>query len=464
MKHHYILITAITILITIACLILPMNLSPIWSGKIPMHTNQYEKMAESLIEGHLYLNDKVDSSLLNLSNPYDPQLRTSKHVKFNWDHAFYKGHYYMYFGITPVIFTFLPYRLITGHNLPTLQATQTFTIIFIIGIFLLFLTLARLFFKTIPFPMYLCLSVCFSIISVWYISAAPILYCTAISAGLAFGIWSIYFFIKSAYNSGNEKNELINLAIGSLLGALTFGCRPPIALFNIVLIPILIILLQKREINHKRILKIGVSLLPYVIVGILLMVYNYLRFDNPFEFGQSYQLTNTDQHNYGAWGQQNSLIGILEGLNYMNFKFTTSKLLQNGIFMTFPILFLGIVGLFHKKVIKTLKEHKLLLFITFLFISNILISIIDCQYSPFLIPRYRTDILWLTAIATYIIIGHLQQNIKNKQIFNIVVYLLAIFCITMSILLFLEPHDNNFTYYYELNSLYQVYRFILCAL
>lgn len=463
MMKQYISILII-IGVTITCLIIPMNLSPVWSGKIPMHINQYEKMAESLIEGHLYLNDKADSSLINLSNPYDPELRTSKNVKFNWDHAFYKGRYYMYFGITPVIFTFLPYRLITGHNLPTLHATQTYTAIFIIGIFLLFLTLARLFFKTIPFFMYLCLSMCFSIISVWYISAAPALYCTAISAGLAFGIWSIYFFIKSAYNSENEKYELINLAIGSLLGALTFGCRPPIALFNIVLIPILIILLQKREINNKRILKIAVSLLPYVIVGIFLMIYNYLRFDNPFEFGQSYQLTNTDQHNYGAWGQQNNLIYILNGLNYMNFKFSTSNLLQNGIFITFPILFLGIAGLFHKNVRRALKEHKLLLFTIFLFISNIIISIVDCKYSPFLIPRYRTDILWLTVIATYIIIGFFQQNIKNKQIFNIVVCLLGIFCIVMSILLFLEPHDNNFTYYYELNSLYQVYRFILSTL
>ena len=385
--------------------------------------------------------------MLTLSNPYDPQLRISEKVPFAWDHAFYKGHYYMYFGITPVFCIFLPYRLITGHSLTTYHATQLFTSVFIIGLFLLFLTIAKIFFKELPLSVYLSLSVCFSFMSVWYISAAPALYCTAISAGLAFGIWSIYFFIKSAYQSSNETNELINLSIGSFLGALTFGCRPPVALFNIILVPILISLTNKRELNGKQILKLLTALSPYVIVGILLMIYNYLRFENPFEFGQSYQLTNTDQHTYGPLGNFN-LSKILSGLNYMNFNFIANNILAKGIFITFPILFFSIGGLFSTKVRNSVKTNKLGFLIAFMLLGNILISTIDSTCSPFLIPRYRTDLCWITTIPTYMIIGILHQNTKNKQFLNIIIYLLTIFSIVMCVVLFLEPHDNNFTYYY----------------
>ena len=47
---------------------------------------------------------------------------------------------------------------------------------------------------------------------------------------------------------------------------------------------------------------------PYLVIGILLMLYNYLRFDSPFEFGQSYQLTITDQSKYGNFFAQFDLL------------------------------------------------------------------------------------------------------------------------------------------------------------
>ena len=39
--------------------------------------------------------------------------------------------------------------------------------------------------------------------------------------------------------------------IGSLLGALVFGCRPPIALANIIVIPLLYIFLKKLFVKEK---------------------------------------------------------------------------------------------------------------------------------------------------------------------------------------------------------------------
>ena len=45
-----------------------MELSPIWNGQIPQHRNQYEIMAQSLLNGHLHLDIDVSPELLELDN------------------------------------------------------------------------------------------------------------------------------------------------------------------------------------------------------------------------------------------------------------------------------------------------------------------------------------------------------------------------------------------------------------
>ena len=36
-----------------------------------------------------------------------------------WDTAYYEGHYYVYFGVVPVLLFYLPFYLVTGANFPT---------------------------------------------------------------------------------------------------------------------------------------------------------------------------------------------------------------------------------------------------------------------------------------------------------------------------------------------------------
>lgn len=53
-----------------------MSLSPVWNGTIPGHRDQYERMAQSILNGHLYLEyEDVDPRLSEMENPYDPQAR-----------------------------------------------------------------------------------------------------------------------------------------------------------------------------------------------------------------------------------------------------------------------------------------------------------------------------------------------------------------------------------------------------
>ena len=84
----------ICMIITIVISVYPMSLSPVWNGTIPGHRDQYERMAQSILHGHLYLEyEDVDPRLSEMENPYDPQARKELGIYYHWDHAFYNGKY-----------------------------------------------------------------------------------------------------------------------------------------------------------------------------------------------------------------------------------------------------------------------------------------------------------------------------------------------------------------------------------
>lgn len=441
---------------TILVCILPMGLSPSYNGETPDYTNQYELMAESLLDGHLYLDyDDIDPKLLAMENPYDFEARKANEVSYHWDHAFYKGHYYMYFGVVPVFLVFLPYRIITGMNLTTYHATQIFIALFICGTFSLFSLLARTFFQKMSLSMYLMLSAAFSVMSVWYSVDAPALYCTAISAAICLEIWSIFCFIYAVFQSESEKKSILYAFFGSLSGALAFGCRPPIALANIIVIPLLIEFLRRRTITWKLLKQLILAALPYLVIGILLMLYNNMRFDSPFEFGQSYQLTITDQSNYGSFFSQFSLRKILNGLS--SFFIQSNPLSDafpyvtfNGILVNFPILCFSIFAMASEGVRHKIREEHMQYCIFSLFCIPLLIAAADILWAPTVLERYRMDIYWITGILCFLIIGcyHSCLSAQCPRRFSSLISIWALLTICKCFLLYLLPYDYNFTMHF----------------
>ena len=108
-------------------------------------------------------------------------------------------------------------------------------------------------------------------------------------------IWSLYFFFRAVYAEQKENRQILLAGIGALFGALAFGCRPPIALVNIIVVPLLYVFLRQRKFSARLLGKLALAAMPYFVIGAALMYYNYIRFGNPFEFGQTYQLTVADQ-------------------------------------------------------------------------------------------------------------------------------------------------------------------------
>lgn len=413
------LVTVLVAITTIAACVLPMDDLSIWNGEIPEHRNQYELMAEAILDGRIDFAYGDEDELLQLENPYDPGERQEAGVKYHWDHAYYDGHYYMYFGIVPVYLTFLPYRIITGTALTTYHATQIFVAFAIAGIFVLFHLLAKLFFKKLPYSVYLALSVAFSVMSVWYSAAEPALYCTAITSAIALEIWSLYFFVRAVWGEEKENRQILFAGIGAMLGALVFGCRPPIAIANILVIPMLIVFLKQRKFTFKLLGKLMLAALPYVVVAGALMWYNYARFDDPFEFGQAYQLTVADQTQYQVTFDSATILRIF---NQTKRNFFQSEdilaafpyLRAGSVFHNFPILLLC-VGMFKASVWNNLRQVKLLPLMIGLIVSVLIITAMDIMWTPYLLERYRMDIYFLMGIACFIVIGLWYHNSAVKQ-------------------------------------------------
>lgn len=413
------LCTVLVALATIAACVLPMDQLPLWNGEQPGHRNQYELMAEAILDGRVDFAYGDEHTLSGLENPYDPNERKEAGVYYHWDHAYYNGHYYMYFGVVPVVLAFLPYRILTGTALTTYHATQLFAALSIVGIFVLFYMLAKLFFKQLPHSVYLALSVAFSVMSVWYSTAEPALYCTAITAAIMLEVWSLYFFIRAVWGERQENRQILFAGIGALLGALAFGCRPPIALANILVIPMLIVFLTQRRFTWKLLGKLVLAALPYAVAAAALMVYNYVRFDNPFEFGQAYQLTVADQTNYRVVLDLPT-IGRLIRDTAGNF-FAIGGLsavfpyLRTGsVFWNFPVLLLG-AAMLHPAVFKRMGQKKLLPLMFGLILTVLIITAADILWTPYLLERYRMDIYFLLGIGCFLTVGMWHNTCTDAQ-------------------------------------------------
>ena len=439
MKKRIIII--VSCLSTILISILPMGLSPEWNGKNMYHRNQYELLADSFIKGRLDIEyDKVYyESLSKLENPYDFELRNEKNVIYKWDHAYYKGKYYVYFGVVPVIIIFLPYRFIAGKSLNTYHATQIYVAIFIIGIFYLFYYLKKKTKSKISDFEYILASIGVSLATVWYATDYPALYTTAITAGLMFSILSIIMYMKCILD---KRKSIKYLLLGALFGALIFGCRPTIGFVNILFFPALLSVIKKEKRSEKFLITL-LSLLPYLLIAVLLMLYNYVRFDSLFEFGQSYQLTDSDQsHLLDITLNLKHMLNSLKNFFFYNEPFGDKFpfIKYFGLFLNYPVMVLPLVLLFSKKIRKELKDNNLFSSYILIIVSIVISVIFITLMVPYVIVRYHMDVIYLFGILLYIC----YLLLADKKYIRVLFIIIFIDIIIKSFLLYMIPDMYNF--------------------
>ena len=421
-----------------------MKISDWWSDKGPDYQFQYEAMTEAVLDGHFYLDLEVSPELAAMENPYDSVKRSEDNVPFYWDHAFYNGHYYMYFGVVPVFLLFVPLKIL-GISLFSYQATQIFVMFSIIGMFAVFYEISKRMCPGIPLSGFLSVGVAASWIAVWYAVKYPALYCTANASGICMAVWGFYFCYRAFVTDVSRKTTVIHAVLGALFSALTFGCRPTIGLYCIVLIPLLLFFYKNCG-KMKEFIKVFLPFcIPFVVVAVLLMLYNYARFDNPFEFGQSYQLTTVDQHAYS--GNKFKLNECITGLWFHFFSYEAISesfpfIHHDGCFVLFPILFIGLrsIGLAGDRkrgdsMVKGL--------VATIMLAVVIITFYHVTWAPIMFRRYSLDFNFLLGFLVMFGTCGLYWHAKDPAKVSFWLTMLAAYTFVICFLLYFVDYDYS---------------------
>jgi len=426
-------------------------------------------MTDALLKKQLYLDIEIPKTLLEAEKPYDNAYRMQRGIFINYnitssnvsenailgDHTYYKGKYYSYFGMAPVILLFAPYKLITRNYLPNSMGAFLFSSIATILLMLLWQQIAQNYLKKFSYFFFLISST-----ALYAFSFIPVLLSISVFhiipqySALAFTILGTIMLLQA-----REKLSSKYLIISSFSFALAVACRAS-ALFWSILIPVMLWDKRKELINVNKVLAI---IIPFLIVGSILAWYNYARFDSPFSSGYGYMIGSANQlmlHETSIIGKVYSFTKVYLFMLFnppnldLTFPFVTSKIsnlpLAKSTFTydfepTFGIFCFPIVWfLLYVKKIDILKNLVLAGIFVALF-SIVLLLIPGTSY------RYNIDFSWIMAIGALICAFQLQEKeyAMRKIILKIFysccgVTILLIFFLTISTRTYSIDNGNNF--------------------
>ena len=424
--------------------------------------NMYDELACAILDGKTYIdNNDVPDSLKELSNPYDTALRQIKSDqtgdKYRWDVAYFNGHYYVYFGIVPLLLMYLPFRLITASPFPTALGIIIFAILFVVGVYKLITLLAEKKFKNLTVGNVLLIFIT-TVIScgLLFLVKRPDFYSIPIITGMTFSVFGIYNWVYGLYNE-NKRN--LRFLIGSICMALVAGCRPQMLLLTFLAIPLFFRkYITNKEIKTKKgIIELVLLLSPYIVIASGLMYYNFIRFGSPFDFGSNYQLTTNDVTNRGM-NMGRVGLGFFTYLfqppvftakfpflekAVINTNYVGKTIYENcfgGLIASTPVLWF--LGLFSKAK-NTLKEKKLLRYTLLLILFGFTIVFFDTQAGG-LLQRYISDFGFIFFGAVTLIIFALLEKAETeseKSLLNILTFCSSILSIFYSFALAFSVSD-----------------------
>lgn len=294
LKQELILLIIITLFLCITCYINDFSKQ---KGLFDSYSYDFIK---AISQGKVSLDRQPSEKLISLKNPYDASERSSaglvRGVDYIWDTAYYNEKYYVYFGILPALILMVPYHIITNKYMICATAVLIFSILTAISIKILIKNIFERFFKEVPFKfMVLSLLILLFGSQILVLNGIPRFYEVPIISGIFFAITGINFMFLAI------KDEYVNyknLFYSCLFLSLAVACRPTQLFVSLTILPVIFKIFINNLKNKENILKnILAVCIPYVVIGSLLMFYNYIRFGNIFEFGASYQLTINDMSN-----------------------------------------------------------------------------------------------------------------------------------------------------------------------
>ena len=263
-------------------------------------SDPYVVMMDAFSKGQVFMDYPVDPRLNQLNNIMDYSERMSNNIFGFYDASFYKGKWYYYFGIAPLIF-YYPVFWVTGM-VPTLPfAHGVFAFIASICVAYAFSFLYKFFNLKVSIPIFL-LGEISVIIGSFVLGYQQLCGFYTLRYSLSVIIISVYIVALLSQCSTNCYGWKYNtlLVLMAFLVVLQVQNRPNMILILIMLSLPIIIYLIKRDFK-VLIKRFVIFILPILIAGgIFTAWFNYIRFENIFEFGIHSQISMFDSRKFNV--------------------------------------------------------------------------------------------------------------------------------------------------------------------
>ena len=430
--------------------------------------NQISKELVDAFEHHqVNLLEEPSEDLLKLDNPYEYVKRDAEvgSGNFLWDHCFYNGKYYSYYGIGPVLALFLPYHLITGYYFPSGWATLMFSLIGILFLTKIYLAVIEKKFRDLPTNTVTAGLITLQLSSgIMFSAARPTFYELAIASGFMCVAIGAYLLMTSNI-LWDGKISYVRLGFASFFLGYAVLCRPTLAVYCIAALFFFagglkkaLDGLEKRQKTRTFFKYAAVALVPLGIIALGQMTYNYLRFDNPLDFGIQYSLTIND-FTRAEFHWKYVLINMYAYLFNMphftprKFTYLASSVERFGIngYMFFDeggknLISVGIIYralpifayLFSGKALKRVEKKKRILPALLIGVTCVLMPlvIIFSSWESGYAVRYNADFSWQMVIGALVVAFTLYKSIKSestKKLVDLIFTFSTVVCVYVNI-------------------------------
>jgi hypothetical protein len=257
----------------------------------------YHLLVRGFRQGQLHLDRAPPAELLALADPYDPAQNAAFRLP---DASYHRGHFYLYFGVTPVVTLLLPYALITGHDLSTGAAVFVFTVAGFLAASAFWLALRRRYFPASAVGTgALGVAALGMGTHLLALTRRPMVWELPIAAAFAFGMLALVAVSRALHG----RHPHVWLGAAGLSLGLAMAARPPWLFGCLLLIPPWWLLVARSTEPRRTAWRAGLAAVAgAVLCGLALLAYNHARFGSPLEFGQNLQLTSAHEQTNRHFG------------------------------------------------------------------------------------------------------------------------------------------------------------------